>query len=383
MFPLVRLQSSLTKALSALDARIDQEHEIDRAADRNFGLEYMLGGLQSGELIVFAGRPFMGRTALVHHIAIGAAADRSIPVLVVSPEHDAAAVSERLLVAISGVNSIKFRIGMTSVEERVHIDAAAVALSNASLWIDETPAPRLRELERRIMRWRRSVPGASALVVIDSLSLVDLTRKRGGKHPLAKVARRLKGLAVAARIALIVVAEVGRRSSSEPTGDPCSAISARSHWSASLTASRSCTGPRSSKRRNAPRKTRGWSRSCSPRTVALAVSCAWPSITRVSGSSSSHRSSYRIALDAPREPANRVQPRTPAVFCARLFSLIWKSQVSRAYRDGSITSEAALDATIFGVLSPLMPGLRLLSQATTLHRVRTCACAPPTMTRRM
>ena len=209
MFPLVRLQSSLTKALSALDARIDQEHEIDRAGDRNFGLEYMLGGLQSGELIVFAGRPFMGRTALVHHIAIGAAADRSIPVLVVSPEHDATAVSERLLVAISGVNSIKFRIGMTSVEERVHIDAAAVALSNASLWIDETPAPRLRELERRIMRWRRSVPGASALVVIDSLSLVDLTRKRGGKHPLAKVARRLKGLAVAARIALIVVAEVG------------------------------------------------------------------------------------------------------------------------------------------------------------------------------
>jgi len=148
LFKLRRGQTTgdLTHIRQVLDKYFETETgaEDDKAArlpsiPTDFtSLDNILGNFQRSDLVILAGRPSMGKSALALNIARNAAVDHRATVAVFSLEMGRDSLVSRLLSAESGINARSLRLGQHSAEETKIIDATGV-LSEAPIYIDDTP----------------------------------------------------------------------------------------------------------------------------------------------------------------------------------------------------------------------------------------------------
>ena len=103
-------------------------------------MDRLTSGFQSADLIIIAGRPSMGKTALALNIARNAAVDADTPVGVFSLEMNKAQLGMRLLCSEARVNSQKMRSGFLSERDWPRLTRAAGTISEAPIFIDDTPA---------------------------------------------------------------------------------------------------------------------------------------------------------------------------------------------------------------------------------------------------
>jgi replicative DNA helicase len=205
----------LHDALSRIDAR--QQHQKCLGTETGFlDFDGLTGGLHDSELIILAARPSMGKTALalniIEHIAISNEGPRKT-VLAVSLEMSSLELADRLLCSRARIDSHKVRSGRMSTDDNRKLIAAASEMSNSPLFVDDSPSRNMTEIAATARRLKRREN--LALVVIDYLQLIDPDNNRDPRQEqVARIARRLKGMARELKIPVLCLAQLNRQADS-------------------------------------------------------------------------------------------------------------------------------------------------------------------------
>ena len=208
---LAELRDILHAAMDRLDARLKGETLTGMVESGFTDLDHLIGGLHASELIVLAARPAMGKTALALNIAENVAINQQTPVLFISLEMSALELGDRLLCSLARVNGRRVRNGTLSQEDRVRLVDKAGQVSEAPLFVDDSPSRTVTEIAaaaRRIKRREEQL----GLIVIDYLQLIEPDNSDDARQEqVAKVARRLKGLARELNVPVLCLAQLNRQ----------------------------------------------------------------------------------------------------------------------------------------------------------------------------
>ena len=173
------------------------------------GLDDFLSGFQRADLIIVAGRTSMGKTSLVLNIARNAAVEQGACVALFSLEMFREALVQRLLSSESGVNSRRIRLGLNTEDEERRIMEAQGKLSEAPIYIDDSP--RLRMVEMRSKARRLHYERGIDLIIVDYLQLLQSDgRVENRVQEISYISRSLKALARELKVPLIAVSQLSR-----------------------------------------------------------------------------------------------------------------------------------------------------------------------------
>ncbi|HVN46794.1 MAG TPA: replicative DNA helicase [Steroidobacteraceae bacterium] len=197
---------------------IDQIDEWHNNPDKLRGLptgftdfDKITGGLRPGDLVIVAGRPSMGKTTLAVNMAEYAAVHPGTraSVAIFSMEMPSEQVITRMLSSIGGVPLNSLRSGRISDEDWVRITSATSQLSEAKIFVDETPALNPTELRARARRVKRE--HGLSLVVVDYLQLMQVPgTKENRATEIAEISRGLKALAKELQVPVIALSQLNR-----------------------------------------------------------------------------------------------------------------------------------------------------------------------------
>jgi len=205
------LKEVVMQAMDRLDARMAGTHATG-GCDYGFReLDGKTGGLHNGELVILAARPSMGKTAFAMNVAEKVAYDQNIPVLFVSLEMSSIELADRLLCSVARVNGHRLRNGTVSQEDRLKLVDTASMLSKAPFFVDDSPSRTVTEIAAAARRIKRR-QGGLGLVVIDYLQLIEPDNAKDPRQEqVAKIARRLKGLAREMAVPVLCLAQLNRQ----------------------------------------------------------------------------------------------------------------------------------------------------------------------------
>jgi replicative DNA helicase len=205
------IQDVLHDSLARIDARMQRQHAYGGLETGLIDFDDLTGGLHDSELMILAARPSMGKTALALNIAEHVAIDGAHkPVLVVSLEMSALELGDRLLCSRARVNSHRLRNGQLNAEDSRRLVQTAADISRAPMFIDDSPSRNMTEIAATARRLKRQED--LALVVIDYLQLVEPDNPRDPRQEqVARISRRLKGLARELSIPVLCLAQLNRQ----------------------------------------------------------------------------------------------------------------------------------------------------------------------------
>jgi replicative DNA helicase len=173
-------------------------------------LDELTSGLQPSDLIIVAGRPSMGKTALALDIAAHAAVEGAIPSAIFSLEMAKEQLALRMLCSEAKVDAHRLRGGFLSESDWPKLTRAAGSLSEAPIFIDDTPG--LSALEMRAKSRRLKAEHNLGLVVVDYLQLmrgrVDSDTR---EQEISDISRSLKALAKELHVPVIALSQLNRR----------------------------------------------------------------------------------------------------------------------------------------------------------------------------
>ena len=172
-------------------------------------LDRLTGGLQRGELIVVAGRPSMGKSALVLNIAERAAMEMRQSVAIFSLELTKEQILMRMLSSTGRVDQSRVRTGQLTEKDLQRIDSAISSMSEARIFIDDSPGLTVAELSDRLGRLKREQD--LGLAMVDYLQLIrsgtDSNSSRAAT--LSEIVRSLKNMAKELDLPVIAVSQLG------------------------------------------------------------------------------------------------------------------------------------------------------------------------------
>jgi len=166
-------------------------------------------GFQQGDLIIVAGRPSMGKSAFVGSIAEYVAVEEKIPVGFFSLEMSRQQLIQRFLCSQAKIDIHKLRTGFLSPSEWPLITSASSRLSEAPLYIDDTPAMNIFELRAKARRLRAH--HNIGLIIVDYLQMIRaLHRGESRQQEISEISRALKSLAKELNIPVVAVSQLSR-----------------------------------------------------------------------------------------------------------------------------------------------------------------------------
>ena len=166
-------------------------------------------GLQKGDLIVAAGRPSMGKSAFVTSIAAHVAVEEKIPVAIFSLEMSKEQLMQRFLCSLAKVEVNRVRTGFLAPSEWPILTSAAGKLSEAPIYIDDSPAINVFELRAKARRLRAHHD--IQLLLVDYLQLVrGMRRGESRQQEISDISQSLKALAKELSIPIIAVSQLSR-----------------------------------------------------------------------------------------------------------------------------------------------------------------------------
>jgi len=213
-----RRREGAVSVRTLLPGVIDQIDEWHNNPDKLRGLptgfadfDKITGGLRPGDLVIVAGRPSMGKTTLAVNMAEYAAVHPGTraSVAIFSMEMPSEQVIMRMLSSIGGVPLNSLRSGKISDEDWVRITSATSQLSEAKIYVDETPALNPTELRARARRVKRE--HGLSLIVVDYLQLMQVPgTKENRATEIAEISRGLKALAKELQVPVIALSQLNR-----------------------------------------------------------------------------------------------------------------------------------------------------------------------------
>ena len=173
-------------------------------------LDELTAGLQKSDLVILAGRPGMGKTALALNIAKNAAVDANIPVAIFSLEMSKEQLSLRMLSSEARIDSSRLRRGFISQDDWIKITDSAGVLSQAPIFIDDSP--NITALEIRAKSRRLKMDKNIGLIIIDYLQLMK-GRASAERRDLeiSEISRSLKALAKELDLPVVALSQLNRK----------------------------------------------------------------------------------------------------------------------------------------------------------------------------
>ncbi|NLF69499.1 MAG: replicative DNA helicase [Candidatus Anammoximicrobium sp.] len=205
------IRDILHQAMDRLDARMRGEQTQD-AVDTGFTeLDRLTGGLHNSELVILAARPSMGKTAFAMNIAEYVAVELRRPTLFVSLEMASIELADRLLCSAAQVDGHRLRNGTLSNTDKLRLVEKAGEISQAPLFVDDSPSRTVSEIAAAARRIKRR-EGALGLIAVDYLQLIEPDNPNDSRQEqVARIARRLKGLAREAQVPVLCLAQLNRQ----------------------------------------------------------------------------------------------------------------------------------------------------------------------------
>jgi replicative DNA helicase len=216
------IQSLLGQVLT----RVDELYHRDNTSDVTgvptgfVDLDRMTSGLQSGDLVIVAGRPSMGKTAFSLNMAENVAIDQGLPVAVFSMEMGGTQLAMRMLCSVGRIDQQRVRTGRLIEEDWTRLTAAMQKMQEAQIFIDETPALNSLEVRARTRRLARQY-GKLGLVVIDYLQLMSSASSGENRATeISEISRSLKGLAKELGCPVVALSQLNRSLEQRPNKRP-------------------------------------------------------------------------------------------------------------------------------------------------------------------
>ena len=212
--------------LRSVVARIDELYnrqggsDITGIATGFIDLDTQTSGLQKGDLVIVAGRPSMGKTALALNIAENVALSEGLPVVIFSMEMSGEQLASRLLGSVGRVDQSRMRTGKLQDDEWPRVTDAIARLSNTQILIDETGALSSLELRARARRIARNFGGTLGLVVIDYLQLMSGSGQENRATEISEISRSLKSLAKELQCPVVALSQLNRGLEQRPNKRP-------------------------------------------------------------------------------------------------------------------------------------------------------------------
>ncbi len=205
------LKEVVMQAMDRLDARMAGTHATG-GCDYGFReLDGKTGGLHDGELVILAARPSMGKTAYAMNVAEHVAREQNTSVLFVSLEMSSLELADRLLCSVARVNGHRLRNGTVSQEDRLKLVDTASVLAKIPFFVDDSPSRTVTEIAAAARRIKRRL-GGLGLIVVDYLQLIEPDNPKDPRQEqVAKIARRLKGLAREMKVPVMCLAQLNRQ----------------------------------------------------------------------------------------------------------------------------------------------------------------------------
>jgi replicative DNA helicase len=207
---------SIEDILAESFERLDDLHK-DKAKIRGVptgfrDMDDILAGLQRSDLFILAARPSMGKTAFSLNLAHNVATLAKQPVLVFSLEMSKEQLVDRLLSMESGVDAWALRTGNLTDTDFEKIGNAMGTLSEAPIYIDDTPSITVSDLRTKARREAHQHP--LGLIIVDYLQLMSGGSKFGGSEnrvqEISEISRGLKGIARELDVPLIALSQLSR-----------------------------------------------------------------------------------------------------------------------------------------------------------------------------
>lgn len=211
-------REALTAAIEMAEVAYRRDSHVVGVTTGMVDLDKWLGGLHPSDLLIIAGRPSMGKTALATNIAFNAAVaalehnKSGASVAFFSLEMSAEQLATRILATESGVSSDKIRRGEIRAEDFPAFVDVSRRLNAIPLFIDDTPALSVPALRTRARRLKRQE--GLGLIVIDYLQLVEpggATRRGDNRvQEISDITRSLKALAKELDVPVIALSQLSR-----------------------------------------------------------------------------------------------------------------------------------------------------------------------------
>ncbi len=164
------LKQILPEAVDRIDLLHQSDGSITGVSSGYHEFDKMTAGLQAGDLVIIAGRPSMGKTTLALNIAENAAIGSKVPTAVFSMEMPAQQLAFRMISSLGRVDQTHLRTGNFPDEDWSRINTAVQLMSDAPIYIDDTPSLSPTEIRARARRLHRE--HGLGLIVIDYLQLM-------------------------------------------------------------------------------------------------------------------------------------------------------------------------------------------------------------------
>jgi replicative DNA helicase len=214
----IPFKTALTEAIKLAEIAYKRESSVVGVTSGLIDLDKWLGGMHPSDLIILAGRPSMGKTALATNIAFNAAKalmdnpKDGANIAFFSLEMSAEQLATRILATQSQIPSDKIRRGEIRAEEFPNLVNASRVIENIGMFIDDTPGLTITALRNRARRLQRQ--HKIGMVVVDYLQLLEGSGKgRGGENrvqEISDISRGLKAIAKELNVPVLALSQLSR-----------------------------------------------------------------------------------------------------------------------------------------------------------------------------
>lgn len=198
------------KVFEELQQKFENKSAVTGIQTHYTEFDKMTAGLQNSDLIIIAGRPSMGKTAFALNVALRAGARSEVPTAVFSLEMSMEQLMTRLLAVQSQVHLSNLRTGYLEDDDWQRLYDAADILSQAPIYIDDTPALSTLDLQAKCRRLKAE--HGLGLIVVDYLQLMrSSARPDSREQEISDISRSLKALAKELDVPVIALSQLNRK----------------------------------------------------------------------------------------------------------------------------------------------------------------------------
>lgn len=205
------IQDILSQTFERIDELHKNKGQLRGVATGYKDIDSLLAGMQPSDLIIIAARPSMGKTTLALNIAVNVAVRGKVGVGIFSLEQSKDQLVDRMLVSEAGVDSWKLRTGNLSDSDFPLIGQAMGVLSEAAIYIDDSPM--LNIMEMRAKARRLQAEKGLGLIIIDYLQLMQGKSHSGDSNrvqEISEISRGLKAIARELNVPVIALSQLSR-----------------------------------------------------------------------------------------------------------------------------------------------------------------------------
>jgi len=205
----LHLKEIIKDSIETIDRIYQKKAHVTGVPSGYIDFDIKTAGLQPSDLIVIAGRPSMGKSALALGIAEYAGVVEKIPLAMFSLEMSKEQLVQRMLCSHARVDAHKVRTGYLATSDWPRLTAAAGKLSEAPIFIDDTPAISVMELRAKARRLKAHQD--IKLIILDYLQLMrGSSGIENRQQEISEISRSLKSLARELRVPVIAISQLSR-----------------------------------------------------------------------------------------------------------------------------------------------------------------------------